>query len=61
MKIWNLELKIYIYIIYRKKKFVKKNDLTDIDIERKVKPIDDKKCLIPAFVDTVVVVVVDPL
>jgi len=31
------------------------------DIERKVKKIDEKNCLIPAFVEIVVVVVVDPL
>jgi len=28
-------------------------------LNEKVKKIDEKKCLIPAFVDTVVVVVVD--
>jgi len=30
-------------------------------LNEKVKKIDDKKCLIPAFVDTDVVVVDDPL
>jgi len=35
--------------------------ILDVDIERKSKKIDEKKCLIPAFVDTAVVVVVDPL
>jgi len=40
---------------------VKKKDFTDVDIERKSQTIDEKKCLIPAFADTVVVVVVDPL
>jgi len=30
-------------------------------LNEKVKKIDEKKCLIPAFVDTVVFVVVDPL
>jgi len=44
--------------------FSKKKDFTDVDIEQKVKKIDEKKIdekqsLIPAFVDTAVGV--DPL
>jgi len=57
-RIWNLNL-FYLNFVSKRKDFTA---LRIMEIfNEKVKKIDEKNCLIPAFVDTVVVVVVDPL